>query len=741
VGVATETVTVAVQVATLQTEAAEVAAQSMATPRVREYFPETLLWLPEVVTDSSGRARTQIPLADSVTTWKIAAIASTEDGRITEADNEFRSFQPFFVDFNPPPILTENDQLDLPVTIRNYENRDQKVSVSIQPNDWSAISGSSTQQVTVTADSSAKVSYTIQAKGATDAAHERIVGVAAHSRDAIEKTIRVHPDGQEVTQAIGDLVAGKTAFSVSIPPAAIVKATRAELRLYPNVASMLLESASGILESPHGCAEQTISAGYANLIALQYARSVGINDSRFEKTALANIQEALDSLAGFEASEGGIAYWSRMSADIGVTAYALSFLADVSRVVTVDPDNLKALAEWLQKNQSSDGLWPQQYSNALTADRQALLLPALVARALAAAQKNGVSVASSVFAGVYHHLARFTDQYDEPYALAQFILAALDSGDESLLAGAAGRLASLAHEENGALYWDLRTNSPFYGWGNTGRFETTGLAISALSAWRSKHPDADDLDLVIRRGLVFLLRNRDRSGSWRSTQATVRAMHALLDASAVVGSLAGSGARLEVRVNGRFAKTVALPNDPHALDPIILDISAFLTTGDNQIEVGPSLGVQSALLRLTSTYWLPWPKTQPRQSNELRLGVTFDRVEGRAGEPIHCSVKAERVGFRGYGMMIAEIGLPPGAEADRSSLESVLEDDSLGVDRYDVLPDRILFYLWPKAGGASFDFVMRARIPMVAKSSASVLYDYYNPEARSEVAPVQWLIK
>jgi uncharacterized protein YfaS (alpha-2-macroglobulin family) len=93
---------------------------------VREYFPETLLWLPEVVTDSSGRARTQVPLADSVTTWKIAAIASTEDGRIVEADNEFRSFQPFFLGFNPPSILTENDQLDLPVTIRNYQDREQK---------------------------------------------------------------------------------------------------------------------------------------------------------------------------------------------------------------------------------------------------------------------------------------------------------------------------------------------------------------------------------------------------------------------------------------------------------------------------------------------------------------------------------------------------------------------------------------------------------------------------------------
>ena len=110
-------------------------------------------------------------------------------------------------------------------------------------------------------------------------------------------------------------------------------------------------------------------------------------------------------------------------------------------------------------------------------------------------------------------------------------------------------------------------------------------------------------------------------------------------------------------------------------------------------------------------------QAEARRSSELRFSVEFDRLEARAGEPIRCAVKAERVGFRGYGMMLAEIGLPPGAEVDRASLESILENASLGVNRYDVLPDRIVFYLWPKAGGASFwHFSLRARTPMVAKS-------------------------
>ena len=178
-----------------------------------------------------------------------------------------------------------------------------------------------------------------------------------------------------------------------------------------------------------------------------------------------------------------------------------------------------------------------------------------------------------------------------------------------------------------------------------------------------------------------------------------------------------------------------------ATDPILVDVSTFINPGQNQIELVQSAGTQSALLRLATTYWLPWDQTAIRSSQELRLSAQFDRLNPHLGELVRCKVKAERVGFRGYGMMVAEIGLPPATEVDRASLESVMEDGSLGVDHYEILPDRIVFYLWPKAGGASFDFYVSARLPMNANSSPSLLYDYYNPEALAELAPQRWLVE
>ena len=55
-------------------------------------------------------------------------------------------------------------------------------------------------------------------------------------------------------------------------------------------------------------------------------------------------------------------------------------------------------------------------------------------------------------------------------------------------------------------------------------------------------------------------------------------------------------------------------------------------------------------------------------------------------------------GYNGYGMMLAEIGLPPGADVDRASLDHTMKESNWGLDQYDVLPDKLVIYLWPRAG-------------------------------------------
>jgi uncharacterized protein YfaS (alpha-2-macroglobulin family) len=89
-------------------------------------------------------------------------------------------------------------------------------------------------------------------------------------------------------------------------------------------------------------------------------------------------------------------------------------------------------------------------------------------------------------------------------------------------------------------------------------------------------------------------------------------------------------------------------------------------------------------------------------------------------------------------MMLAEVGLPPGAEVDRSSLENA--ESSPGVVGYEIQPDRVVFYLWPTAGGTAFAFDFRMRYRIAAMTAPAVVYDYYNPEANATVAPARFTV-
>jgi hypothetical protein len=205
-----------------------------------------------------------------------------------------------------------------------------------------------------------------------------------------------------------------------------------------------------------------------------------------------------------------------------------------------------------------------------------------------------------------------------------------------------------------------------------------------------------------------------------------------------------TGGRMIVRVNSRDAATLDLPAGQTVVAPIEADITPFVKAGENRVELEASSDGMMTVQFVGESY-VPWKKPDAEiarlaasdASSTLKLAVTYSATQAAAGETVECHVRTERLGYRGYGMLLGEIGLPPGADVDRESLEHAVNADS-SVDRYDVLPDRIIVYLWPRAGGSEFSFRFRPRFAMKAETAPSVLYDYYNPDALVNVQPVRF---
>ena len=46
-------------------------------PRVRDFFPETMYWNPAIITDARGQAQLRVPMADSITSWRMSMTANS----------------------------------------------------------------------------------------------------------------------------------------------------------------------------------------------------------------------------------------------------------------------------------------------------------------------------------------------------------------------------------------------------------------------------------------------------------------------------------------------------------------------------------------------------------------------------------------------------------------------------------------------------------------------------------------
>ena len=264
---------------------------------------------------------------------------------------------------------------------------------------------------------------------------------------------------------------------------------------------------------------------------------------------------------------------------------------------------------------------------------------------------------------------------------------------------------------------------------------TTALVVSALARWRKAgHGDAA-LNTLIDRGGLFLLRGADAGGAWATSQASVRALTALLDSWS--RDDAAKAADVEVQVNGASAGKVVLPAGRSVRAPLVVDIARFLHPGANQVSL-TGFGDRAQQVQWTAAWYEPWEGKRP--AKEMDMEVRFSTLNAKVTAPVECDVAISRPSFRGYGMMIAEIGLPPGAEADRGVLEDLIANSKNGVDSYEVAPDRVTFYVWPRAADVKFRFLFRPRYAMKARAAASVLYDYYNPDERVVLVPERFVV-
>jgi uncharacterized protein YfaS (alpha-2-macroglobulin family) len=281
------------------------------TPRLRQFFPETLVWQPSLETDHRGNAELRFKLADNITQWRVSAIASTPNGRFGAATANIISWRPFFVEHDPPKSLTVGDEIALPIVMRSYLDRDQGLTVSLKPEPWFKVSGEMQRKTSVKAGDVTREIFGFKAVAPIKNGKQRITAAGTELSDAIEKPVSVHPDGREVNLSQTRVLQGSSVFEVNIPANTLNNPVHAELKLYPDLLSQLTDAMESILRRPYGCAEQQISSAYPGLLLLQHQKEFGGVSSSVLEKARRNLMEGYRSSLGFQSDGGGFGYGAR----------------------------------------------------------------------------------------------------------------------------------------------------------------------------------------------------------------------------------------------------------------------------------------------------------------------------------------------------------------------------------------------------------------------------------------------
>ena len=706
--------------------------QSAAPPaRVRSYFPETMLWRPEIITDEKGRASLTVPLADSITTWRLTGSAVSADGQLGAVDSAVRVFQPFFVDVDAPVALTSGDEVSLPIVVYNYTPGPLEVSLQAEGSAALEILGGAKASLRIAPRLVTSVFVRVRA-GSPGRARLTVRASAAGVADAIVREIAIDPPGVPQHRVVNGSVSGPEQFvNVTIPADAAAGSVSVRLKVYPSRFSELLDGLEGIFRMPHGCFEQTSSTTYPNVMALSYMRArrrggepLGSPEVRAKATHYIHL--GCQRLLSFEVgASGGFSLYGDPPANLPLTAYGLMQFTDMSRVHRVDPAVLARTARWLARQQNANGSWTGRLPMSHGRADRALAVTAYVTWALSgsksqrAAAQRGASYVAEFLAGA-------TDAHT--LALCANALLAMDA-DAAAARTAADRLARMvADAKGGQKYWSAAGARLAYGRGASADIETTALAALALNRANGHRP-------IVDGALRYLADHRDGSGTWGTTQATVAALKAMLasartpakrdrDATFTVEEVTGDARQ---RPLGQLTVTRAKSGAVHTLR-----LDGLTTPGAHRLRLATADAVGMGY-QVVLHYHAPTAPAAP--GAPLTVKVDYDTSDLQETQIVHVRATVANRSAEEAKVLLVDLGTPPGFSVDPTILDGLVKAGQ--IDRYTLTARGVIVYV--PAIAARSDLVigydMRARYPVRAVAAPTRVYAYYQPELSAAAQP------
>lgn len=297
----------------------------------RKNFDPCAFWYPAVTTDADGRFEITAKLPDTLTRYRLIAVAHQGASRFGHAEEEFTVNKPLMVEPQVPRFAHQGDSLEMRALIQNASELDGVWEIVLIPNPPASEPVSVLADgvgdraiVRIAAGRSAQVGFPVDFKNTGKAVMQwRATPVSLAGRaplpeeqirhaDRVESTFQVEYPVPLMRQTrlirLGaaskphDLLAG-------LDPKLLAGRGHIDIEISR---SLLLEAAGSInylLRYPYGCVEQTTSS-LIPWLAVERLRAVSPELAKHHPDEVEDaISQGVERLISMQQSDGGFGYW------------------------------------------------------------------------------------------------------------------------------------------------------------------------------------------------------------------------------------------------------------------------------------------------------------------------------------------------------------------------------------------------------------------------------------------------
>ena len=482
-------------------------AAGLSEVELRANFKTTAYWNPSILTDANGEASFEFTLPDTLTSFRVMAVAQTKDSSFGRQESTFKVSKPLLLLPSAPRFARVGDKFEAGVVVNNYSGRKGSVVLAMDVKGI-ALRDKAEQKFDLAPNESREVLFALEAEKA-GTARLAVRAKMGEDSDGLDFGFPLKvPRGTE-TVATFEQTKTKTEERVTIPDSIYPEDSRLEVTAAASALTGLKGSLDYLANYPYLCLEQRLSGALPYIVAPGLIEDFKL--SPLDAAAIkALVKATLKDVYGCQKDDGGFSLWPDLSIESPfASAYAVFALKKAKDAgYEVNEERLARASRWLKQlltTKIEATPYPYKASGWLSTQAFALYDLALLKSFDPAAAE-----------------ALFKDRGRLSIFGRTFLLKAYAAGggsgqaQESLLK----ELLNLAKVEQSQAHFEEAAD-PDLGWTYSSNARTTSMILQALLETNAQHP----LTASIARWLV----NERKAGRWHSTQENFWVFYALND--------------------------------------------------------------------------------------------------------------------------------------------------------------------------------------------------------------------